>query len=100
MTPLLGIAIIAAAGGFAFVLNRAAKHELWAHRLGVACFIVAATAAGAVAHELSDERRCARVEYSNVDSCMTPVASASRDFVILGMPAVVAAVLLAREPTG
>lgn len=54
----------------------------------VECLVLAASA----------ERRCAVTTYNDVEHCMSRPAAAARDFVPLGVPALVAAALLAREP--
>lgn len=99
--PLLafvGLMMIAAAALFGFVLTRAARHELWARRLALGILVGAAGIAAAVSYGASNERRCAVTTYNDVEHCMSRPAAAARDFVPLGLPALVAAALLAREP--
>ena len=98
LVAFMGLMMIAAAVLFGFVLIRAARHETWARQLAIGVLIVAAGIAAAVSYNASNERRCAVSSYSNVEHCMSRPAAATRDFVPLGVPALVAAALLAREP--
>lgn len=98
MVAFAGLMMIAAAALFGFVLIRAARHERWARQLAIGVLIAAAGIAAAVSYGASNERRCAISSYSNVEHCMPRPAAAARDFVPIGVPALVAAVLLAREP--
>lgn len=96
---LLGLAVIAVGVTFGHILVRAAQRELWARRAAVGGFLVAASIAAAVAIGTSHERRCAVAEYNGIDHCMSRSAAAARDFVPIGLPAVVAIALLVREPS-
>ena len=95
---LLGLAVITTGVTFGFVLVRAAQPEPWARRVAVGGFLIAVGVAAAVAIGASHERRCAVAEYNSIDHCMSRSAAAARDFVPLGLPAVVAIALLVREP--
>lgn len=95
---LAGVVLIAAGLLFGFVLVRAAQHEVWALHAAVGAFLVLAGVAAGVSYRASDERRCATIEYSQVERCMPQQLAAARDFVPVGVPALLAAALLSREP--
>lgn len=99
LPALRGLVVLAAGVSFGFVLLRAAQREAWARWTAVAGFLVAIGVAGVLAIGASVERRCAAIEYSQVDRCMPRTVAAARDFIPLGLPAVIAAALLVREPS-
>ena len=98
LVAFAGLMMIAAAALFGYVLMRAARHEGWARQLAIGALLASAAIAAAVSYGASNERRCAISSYSNVEHCMPRPAAAVRDFVPIGLPALVAATLLAREP--